>query len=140
MTSDYADLLKRPEWYRRRKEIFARDGFLCQKCSSSGYDRQLQVHHLRYRVGVAPWEYEDEELLTLCIDCHKLTHATSKIPVFDESGDLVSIPQTMRCERCDGPGYIPQYPPAIRHGIPPGRLDSKGGELRSRAGGGHGFP
>ena len=48
-------------------------------------ERQLQVHHLRYRLGLAPWEYDDEELITLCIDCHKHTHATSRIPVFDDS-------------------------------------------------------
>ena len=99
MTPDYADLLKRPEWYARRKVIFERDGFLCRKCSESGYDRQLQVHHLRYRLGLAPWEYDEQELITLCVGCHKKTHATSKIPVFDESGNLVSVSQSMSCQR-----------------------------------------
>jgi hypothetical protein len=46
-----------------------RDGFTCQFCRND--KSELQVHHLCYRKGSEPWDYEDDELKTLCCDCHE---------------------------------------------------------------------
>jgi hypothetical protein len=65
----YADLLRDPRWQKRRLEIFERDQWTCQVCGAT--DRELQVHHLRYRKGRLPWDHPDEDLQTLCRPCHR---------------------------------------------------------------------
>lgn len=69
----YGELLRHPKWQRRRLEIMSRDGFRCTKCSAD--DKTLNVHHRIYHKGAAPWEYQDDELATLCEDCHQGEHA-----------------------------------------------------------------
>ncbi len=64
----YAELLKDPRWQRKRLEILQRDGWACTECGDK--DKSLQVHHLRYRYGAKPWEYEGDLLTTLCEVCH----------------------------------------------------------------------
>ena len=46
-----------------------RDGFTCLSCGDS--DKELHVHHLAYRSGTDVWDYDNDELITLCKDCHK---------------------------------------------------------------------
>lgn len=65
----YIELLKDPRWQKKRLEIMQRDGFKCQHCLAT--DKSLQVHHLVYHKGAKPWEYKDEELITLCEHCHE---------------------------------------------------------------------
>jgi len=78
--SAYTELLKHPKWQRRRLEIMQRDGFACTRCSAD--DKTLNVHHKQYRAGAAPWEYGDDELVTLCEDCHKAEHELAKLPAW----------------------------------------------------------
>lgn len=68
---EYRELLKDGRWQRKRLEIMQRDDFKCTKCGTTS---DLNVHHLRYIPGRSPWEYEDEDLITLCGTCHKQTH------------------------------------------------------------------
>ena len=64
----YAEKLKDPRWVKLRKQVIKRDNHSCQLCSEEGL---LQVHHAwGYRVGLEPWEYNIDELITLCPDCH----------------------------------------------------------------------
>jgi hypothetical protein len=72
----YSDLLKDPRWQRKRLEILQRDDWKCVECRSM--DRTLHVHHKLYRKGAKPWEYSDEELHTLCEDCHEKHHEIRK--------------------------------------------------------------
>lgn len=65
----YAEMLKDPRWQKKRLEVMQRDGFRCQHCLRE--DKELQVHHLLYRKGAKPWEYKNEELVTLCKRCHE---------------------------------------------------------------------
>lgn len=65
----YAERLKDPRWQKRRLEIMSRDGFACQSCF--GDEETLHVHHIVYRKKAMPWEYPDEDLVTLCESCHK---------------------------------------------------------------------
>lgn len=68
MAKTYAEKLKDPRWQRRRLEILSRDEFTCQNCFGS--EETLHVHHALYRKGRDPWEYDDDELITLCETCH----------------------------------------------------------------------
>ena len=67
----YHELLKDGRWQRKRLEIMQRDGFICRECGTSN---NLNVHHIRYINGRKPWEYDDDNLITLCGSCHKKTH------------------------------------------------------------------
>jgi|GEM_PF-3177802 len=66
---NYIDKLKDPHWQKKRLEIFKRDNFTCQYCQSK--DKQLHVHHRYYVYKNDPWDYPNDALLTLCIDCHE---------------------------------------------------------------------
>ena len=70
--SKYYELLKSPEWKKRRLEILESDGWKCKRC---GIDEDLQVHHLHYRKGLLPWKYKDDELMTVCKGCHESIHS-----------------------------------------------------------------
>lgn len=70
----YADDLKHPKWQKKRLEIMQRDNFTCQMCGAK--DKPLHVHHLVYKKGQKPWEYEDNSLITLCEECHCEEHRT----------------------------------------------------------------
>ena len=68
----YSELLKHPNWQKKRLEILARDNFTCRRCHPSLVDKDatLNVHHCYYEYGKKPWEYPDSSLLTLCEVCH----------------------------------------------------------------------
>jgi len=68
-STSYGELLKDPRWQRRRLEILERDNWTCQACTST--DKTLHVHHKFYLSGKTPWEYENDNLVTLCLDCHE---------------------------------------------------------------------
>ena len=67
--ASYYELLKHPNWQRRRLEIFERAGFECEQCGDN--NKTLHVHHCYYERGKRPWEYPDQHLKCLCEDCHK---------------------------------------------------------------------
>jgi 5-methylcytosine-specific restriction endonuclease McrA len=64
----YREYLLSSEWLAKRREVFQRANFRCEKCGKGGW---LQVHHLTYeRRG-----YELlEDLMALCADCHAGMH------------------------------------------------------------------
>lgn len=72
---EYSKLLLDPRWQKRRLEIMSRDKWVCQKCGNGLNDgTTLNVHHLVYKKGYMPWEYGDNDLITLCEKCHNDTH------------------------------------------------------------------
>jgi hypothetical protein len=74
----YYELLRHPNWQRKRLEIMEREQFACQRCEST--TKTLNVHHTYYEKGCKPWEYPDESLMCLCEDCHeKITGLMTKI-------------------------------------------------------------
>jgi len=62
-----------------------RDNFTCQHCLSK--DRTLVVHHKVYKIGRKYWEYDDNDLITLCERCHKCEHQ-SKDEFYETINDL----------------------------------------------------
>ena len=131
----YVEKLQKEEWRIKRSWIIKRDNYKCQRCGKVGYenaydfkkeiigeesyelskvfrfisedDLMLNVHHICYREGREPWEYEEQELVTLCPECHEKVHNESKIPVYDKKGKIIKIAKI--CDRCKGAGYIPLY-------------------------------
>lgn len=43
-----------------------------------------EVHHLLYRRELTPWEYNNNELITLCENCHNYCHREHNIPIVDK--------------------------------------------------------
>jgi hypothetical protein len=64
----YSEKLRDPKWQKKRLEIMDRDGFACVICSDK--KSTLNVHHQSYLQGLAPWEYPNETLFTVCERCH----------------------------------------------------------------------
>ena len=72
----YNSQLKRKEWKLKRKEILERD---CNKCCKCGSSKNLHVHHKEYLPNKLAWEYDNDYLITLCANCHKIIH-TKNLP------------------------------------------------------------
>ncbi len=81
MSEAYKQLLKDKRWQMRRLYLFERDGWDCTNPNCPDLNAFLQVHHLRYCHGLLPWEYPDEDLVTLCETCHKAAHKITE-PVY----------------------------------------------------------
>ncbi len=69
MKKDYSELLKDPRWQKKRLEIFERDNWTCQICQYG--DKTLNVHHRVYIQDRDPWDYQSDQLITLCAECHQ---------------------------------------------------------------------
>lgn len=67
--SSYSEQLKDPRWQKIRLEVMERDGWRCVSCSDS--KTTLNVHHLNYDRGAAPWEYDLSNFVTMCEGCHR---------------------------------------------------------------------
>ena len=87
----YSDLLKDPRWQKKRLEIMSRDSFACVECGNS--ENELHVHHKTYINGAKPWQYSDDNFLTLCSKCHKMNH--HKIKIIENDG-IVDIPELIK--------------------------------------------
>lgn len=70
----YVEELKDKRWINLRNQIVKRDG-CCKLCSS---EYQLHVHHRIYYYDRKAWEYEEDELITLCKSCHDIFHLHRK--------------------------------------------------------------
>lgn len=68
--AEYRKLLNHPLWKAKRLEILERDGHKCAMCGGTTY---LQVHHKVYE-PINPWESRNEDLITICNNCHKEWH------------------------------------------------------------------
>lgn len=72
----YFDLLKDPQWQKKKSKIMDRDNFQCRECGDG--KTTLNVHHTYYTRDAKPWEYPDESLRTLCEKCHELRSVVEK--------------------------------------------------------------
>lgn len=77
----YLGDLNNPKWIKKRNQILKRDKYTCTVCGSK---QNLQVHHtFYYKHLVAPWEYPNNSLLTICHDCHNNYHKTHELTIKD---------------------------------------------------------
>jgi hypothetical protein len=65
----YQEKLKDPRWQKKRLEILERDEWSCQICCDT--ESTLHVHHKFYEKGKDPWDYKNDMLATLCLECHE---------------------------------------------------------------------
>lgn len=89
MAKGYEEQLKDQRWYYVRDRVLERDKWECQSCRSI---HNLHVHHKRYEKGRMAWEYNDDDLVTLCGKCHEKVHkswGTIKVDPFKEKLDLL---------------------------------------------------
>lgn len=71
---------------------------------------QLHIHHQYYIKNRKPWDYDNQALITVCAECHKRIHDTTKIPLYENEQKLIKLSQTLsKCAKCGGSGYLPQY-------------------------------
>lgn len=81
----YGEKLFDPRWIEKKKRILSRDNNQCVICGKS--NGKLHVHHKQYhfikrlQIHVAPWEYQDNLLITLCESCHNRGHYRYKVPI-----------------------------------------------------------
>lgn len=80
MQLNYKEQLADSRWLQKKAEILIRDNYACQKCGAKSH---LNVHHLSYENGKLAWEYPNEQLITLCKDCHENEHLITK-PIIGE--------------------------------------------------------
>ena len=75
MAKTYLEKLQDPRWQKKRLEIMERAEFSCECCGDK--ENTLNVHHKEYLKGHEPWEYELNQLVCLCQDCHEIMHSTN---------------------------------------------------------------
>lgn len=71
---NYSQKLKDPRWQKKRLEVMERDKFTCRTCGET--KETLTVHHINYRKGADPWEYDSDNLRCLCESCHDVIELT----------------------------------------------------------------
>lgn len=92
--NNYYQLLKHPEWQKKRLEIMSRANFECENCGDK--ERMLHVHHGYYEKDRKPWEYPNETLKCLCDNCHKEAHGfKDKLKIYLGLMNHMNIPQLM---------------------------------------------
>lgn len=69
---------------------------------------RLNVHHKYYVNGLNPWDYPDEDLITLCEECHKKRHQ-NRIPIYRNLQIKDIIGHWNTCPKCNGSGYLPEF-------------------------------
>lgn len=72
MGKTYSEKLRDPRWQRKRLQILNEANFICEDCGSD--EKPLNVHHIIYRRGKSPWDYENKEFKCLCDTCHQIWH------------------------------------------------------------------
>lgn len=73
-SGSYAAKLKDPRWQKKRLEVLDRAGWVCEMCGDG--ESMLHVHHKQYLRGREPWEYDADQLASLCATCHKEGHGS----------------------------------------------------------------
>jgi 5-methylcytosine-specific restriction endonuclease McrA len=66
-----------------RRQVLERDGWRCQLCGRSA---ELQIHHVRFRSRLGNDELNN--LITLCVRCHRLQHEGIYRPSKSSDSDL----------------------------------------------------
>lgn len=94
-------LYRQKEWKAYCAEQIKLHGGVCAHCLRPATEVVLQVHHLNYVRGRAPWEYRYDECEVLCRGCHGREHGLIKpskdweLIGEDDLGDL-----TGECDHC----------------------------------------
>lgn len=63
-------IVRTPEFRKWKSEVFKRDNFTCQMC---GAKTTLEAHHIKEKVNFPELEYDVDNGICLCHDCHRKT-------------------------------------------------------------------
>ena len=63
-------IVRTPEFRKWKREVFKRDNFTCQMC---GAKTTLEAHHIKEKVNFPELEYDVDNGVCLCHDCHRKT-------------------------------------------------------------------
>ncbi len=85
--NEYAD----DRWIQLGKSLRRSRGNSCQSCKRG--DVATQVHHVNYRRGAEIWDYDEEELVLLCAECHDKIHKS--IIAFRDTASRVNATNMM---------------------------------------------
>ncbi|MEO7293246.1 MAG: HNH endonuclease [Ginsengibacter sp.] len=69
----------------------------------------MQVHHKRYINGREQWEYDDEDLITLCKNCHTNLHLNSLIPILSKDEILLEERMFLPVDLGNGRNHLCDY-------------------------------
>jgi hypothetical protein len=69
----YWEKLKDPRWQKTRLLKMEKADFSCERCGDA--QSTLNIHHKEYFKGREPWEYNEQQLVCLCEDCHGYLHS-----------------------------------------------------------------
>jgi len=84
----YKDLLRYPEWQKKKNEIYAERGWACESCGAT--KRPFHVHHLRYAASRLPWDVPNSDLELLCDVCHSAEHKLDMKFIDDASEEFIT--------------------------------------------------
>ena len=65
-------LMQQSEYLQWRSKVFERDNWTCQTCDVRGI--KLHAHHIKKWSEYKQLRYDVENGVSLCEDCHRLTH------------------------------------------------------------------
>lgn len=66
---------KSKQWVKKRERILKRDKYMCQNCKRYGKTRQATtVHHIKHLEDFPELAFVDENLISLCAECHNKAH------------------------------------------------------------------
>ena len=105
MSTSFLAKYRDPRWQRIRLEVMQEAGFQCQECYSE--TETLNVHHRLYRKGADPWEYDLDELVCLCHNCHQYIHQIktrlNAALAYQSAGMLDYLVGYAEASLCEGP-------------------------------------
>ena len=76
-------LYARSIWKELAKSILKRDNYICQDC---GINNKLIVHHIKEWSKYPELRFDNSNLITLCITCHKKRHKGGDAKCLKKSG------------------------------------------------------
>ena len=71
VTAESEKIRRSKKYYNFRKQIFERDNYVCRKCKKRG--GKLQVEHIKPFSLFPELIYDEDNCITLCLECHKKT-------------------------------------------------------------------
>ena len=102
----YKELLRRPQWLRKRAKMIELYGRTCQHCGK--VTDLLTIHHRYYVAGRMPWQYPDWALIPVCdTPCHWIMHekACDTFADWETNEGPQPIPEI----------HIPETPQPVNH-------------------------
>ena len=67
----YKEQFSNEKWKAFRTFIFAVRGKECEMC---GEEKNLCIHHIKYKSNKKAWEYTCNDVMVLCKKCHEKVH------------------------------------------------------------------